>query len=147
MIVSFADLVDLRSLVVMVDGSFDPIHEGHIAYFRAAAALGMPVLCNVATDEWTLSKHQVLLGQAKRGLVLDSIRYISYVHLATVSTAEVIEQLRPKVYAKGIDWLNRGGIPSHEAHICEAHNVKVEYLDTVSNSSSALLERLTGKGN
>ena len=34
----------------MVDGGFDPLHEGHIAYFAAAAELGVPVLCNLASE-------------------------------------------------------------------------------------------------
>ncbi|NDI10852.1 MAG: hypothetical protein EBY74_07690, partial [Actinobacteria bacterium] len=47
MILSTADLAQVAGKVVMVDGSFDPLHDGHIEYFRQAAGLGLPVLCNV----------------------------------------------------------------------------------------------------
>jgi len=50
MIVDSRGLSELARKVVMVDGSFDPLHDGHIAYFAEAAALGMPVLCNIAPD-------------------------------------------------------------------------------------------------
>ncbi|MEY3358669.1 MAG: Cytidylyltransferase-like, partial [Actinomycetota bacterium] len=46
MIVAWNDLPNLAGKVAMVDGSFDPLHEGHIAYFSAAAELGWPLLCN-----------------------------------------------------------------------------------------------------
>ena len=36
MILSFEQLVDYRGEVAMVDGAFDPLHHGHIAYFKAA---------------------------------------------------------------------------------------------------------------
>ena len=39
MIVDSRGLAELARKVVMVDGSFDPLHDGHIAYFEAAAAL------------------------------------------------------------------------------------------------------------
>jgi FAD synthase len=38
MIVGRDDLADLRGTVTMVDGGFDPLHPGHIAYFERAAA-------------------------------------------------------------------------------------------------------------
>ncbi|MEO5974323.1 MAG: hypothetical protein ABIQ38_03855 [Ilumatobacteraceae bacterium] len=124
---------------VMVDGSFDPIHEGHIAYFAGAAEFGLPVLCNVTPDEWTESKHAVMLSQAQRGLVLDSIRYLSFVHLSAISTGEVLELLRPQIYVKGSDWLERGGVPTNEQEICQSLGIEIKYLKTVLNSSSQIL--------
>ena len=124
---------------VLVDGSFDPIHEGHIAYFAGASEFGLPVLCNVTPDDWTESKHVVLLNQAQRGVVLDSIRYISYVHLSSVSTGEILELLRPQIYVKGTDWLKRGGVPANEQEICRSLGIEIKYLQTVLNSSSKIL--------
>lgn len=127
----------------MVDGSFDPIHEGHIAYFASAAEFGLPVLCNVASDDWTESKHSVLLSQSRRGIVLDSIRYISFVHLSSISTHDVLELLRPRMYIKGNDWLARGGVPEAERLICQSLGIEIKYLDTVLNSSSRILSKWT----
>jgi len=139
MIVEFSDLPKYAGAVAMVDGSFDPIHDGHIAYFEQAAALGLPLLCNVASDEWTANKHAVLLTQQQRGVVLGAIKYIAYVHLSSSSTLEVLKMLRPKVYVKGDDWLKRGGVPQPEMELCAELGIEVKYLDTVRNSSSDLL--------
>ena len=123
----------------MVDGGFDPIHPGHVAYFEAAAGLGLPVLCNVAPDEWVARKHRPLLLQAERGAVIDSIRFVAFTHLAGGATNAVLRALVPRYYAKGADW--RGRLPADETATCEEFGVEVVYLDTVLASSSALLDR------
>jgi len=139
MILTTEQLREYVGQLAMVDGSFDPIHDGHIGYFQAASQFGLPVICNVASDSWTVSKHPVLLSQAQRGVVLDSIRYLSYVHLSTMSTREVLQLLQPKMYIKGNDWIARGGVPADERQLCDELGIEVKYLETVINSSSKLL--------
>lgn len=139
MILATEQLREYVGQLAMVDGSFDPIHDGHIGYFRAASQFGLPVICNVASDSWTVSKHPVLLSQVQRGVVLDSIRYLSYVHLSTMSTREVLQLLQPKMYIKGNDWIARGGVPADERQLCDELGIEVKYLETVTNSSSKLL--------
>ena len=139
MILETSQLSDYVGQVAMVDGSFDPIHDGHIAYFQRAAEFGIPVLCNVASDSWTVTKHQVLLSQMQRGVVLDAIRFISFVHLSSISTLEVLKILKPRLYIKGNDWIARGGVPKEEQDACNSLNIEVKYLDTVLNSSTQLL--------
>ena len=139
MILATEQLREYVGQLAMVDGSFDPIHDGHIGYFRAASQFGLPVLCNVASDSWTVSKHPVLLTQNQRGIVLDSIRFLSFVHLSQVSTRDVLRLLQPKMYVKGNDWIARGGVPTEEQQLCDELGIEVKYLETVTNSSSKLL--------
>lgn len=139
MIVSASDLPSYRGQVTMVDGGFDPIHHGHVAYLEAAARLGLPVLCNVSGDEWVAGKHPPLLAQAERGAVLDAIRFVSYTHLSSMPTVEVLQMLEPRYYAKGSDW--RGRLPAEELQVCAERGIEVVYLDTVVDSSTAILER------
>lgn len=143
MIVDSQGLAGLARKVVMVDGSFDPLHDGHIAYFEAAASFGMPVLCNIAPDEWTQHKHRILLPQATRAIVIDAIRHISYVHASERTTNEVLGLLKPRMYVKGADWRDRGGIPQPEQATCDENGVEVVYVDTVRNSSTRLLRDWT----
>jgi len=126
--------------VVMVDGSFDPLHDGHIAYFNAATELGFPVFCNITSDRITELKHRVLLPQQSRAIVIDAIRSVRYVYCAQQSTKDVLAQLQPVMYVKGADWLARGGVPDDEAATCARFGIGVLYLDTVVNSSTRLLE-------
>ena len=139
MLLTTDQLPQYRQQVAMVDGSFDPIHDGHIGYFKAASELGVPLLCNVAPDSWTVTKHPVFLEQQQRGVVLDAIRYITYVHLSGLATVEVLRLLQPKFYVKGNDWVDRGGVPQVEADVCVDLGIEVVYLPTVTNSSSRIL--------
>ena len=42
--------------VVLVTGGFDPLHSGHIAYFKAARELGDHLVVGVNSDEWLTRK-------------------------------------------------------------------------------------------
>ena len=139
MIVETSELERHRGRVAMVDGGFDPLHAGHIAYFRAAAELDVPVLCNVSSDEWVSRKHPPLLPHRDRAEVIDAIRYIAYTHPSQVPTVEVLRLLEPRYYAKGEDW--RGRLPKEELDACEEHGIELVYLDTVTHSSTEILRR------
>lgn len=139
MIVETTDLGRHRGAVTLVDGGFDPLHPGHVAYFRAAAELGLPVLCNVSSDDWVGRKHPPLLSQPQRAQVIEAFRYVDLVHLSAGSTAEVLVALEPRYYAKGADW--EGRLPEEEARLCAERGIEVVYLDTVLDSSTAILER------
>jgi cytidyltransferase-like protein len=130
--------------VAMVDGAFDPLHHGHIAYFKAARELGLPVLCNLASDRYVRTKHQPLLTETQRATVIDAIRYIDYVHIYQIDTETVLRQLRPRYYVKGSDWRARG-LPPEQVTICGEHNIGIVYLDTVLASSSRLLQQFSAQ--
>jgi|TARA_B110000261_G_scaffold77951_1_gene89886 cytidyltransferase-like protein len=42
----------MRKKVVLVTGGFDPLHSGHIAYFKAAKTLGDTLIVGLNSDEW-----------------------------------------------------------------------------------------------
>jgi glycerol-3-phosphate cytidylyltransferase len=140
-IVERADLHRLSGRVTMVDGGFDPLHAGHVAYFTAAARLGRPVLCNVQADRYTndAKRRPTLLPQDQRVTLLDALKPISHVHLCTTTTDDVLRQLRPAVYAKGADW--RGRLPSEQLETCRALGIHVRYLDISVPVSSTQLAR------
>lgn len=144
MIVSTEELARLEGRVAMVDGGFDPLHPGHILYFRAAAELGAPVLCNISSDDYVARKHRPFLTQEERAQIIDAIRHVEYTHLSRTSTAEVLRTLRPRYYVKGGDW--RGRLPEEEVRVCGEYGTEVVYLDTVLNSSTEILERYEGAG-
>jgi len=123
----------------MVSGGFDPLHPGHIAYFRAAAALGVPLLCNVSADEWVARKHPPLLTQGERVQVIDAIRFVEYTHAEETTTEDVLAQLRPRYFAKGADWRDR--LPEQELAVCRANGIEIVFLDTVVDSSTDVLRR------
>ena len=140
MILTFDQLPAYQGAVAMVDGAFDPLHNGHIEYFRAAAsAVDVPLLCNVASDRYVRTKHAPLLSEDQRAIVLDAIRYITYTHVNEHDTETILRHLRPKYYVKGKDW--DGRLPEAQVRLCAEHSIGIVYLDTVLDSSSRILER------
>ena len=128
----------------MVDGAFDPLHRGHIEYFRAAASkVEVPLLCNVASDAYVRTKHPPLLPEDQRAVVVDAIRYISYTHINRYDTETILRTLRPRYYVKGKDW--DGRLPPEQVTICAEFGIGIVYLDTVLDSSSRILERWKGE--
>jgi cytidyltransferase-like protein len=139
-IVAYEELRDHRRKVAMVDGCFDPIHKGHIDYFRAAAeTLHVPILCNVAADDYLATKHPPLLPDAQRAAVIDAIRYIDLTHVNRTTTADVLRELQPLYYVKGADW--RGRLPLEQVVVADELGIEIVYLDTVSDSSTRILDR------
>ena len=139
-IVAFDQLKEYRGRVAMVDGAFDPVHRGHIEYFRAAAEqLGVPLLCNVASDRYVSTKHPPLLPEDQRAAVVDAIRYITYTHINRFDTETILRELQPRFYVKGRDW--EGRLPPDQVTICRECGIEVVYLDTVFDSSSRLLKQ------
>lgn len=42
--------------IVIVSGGFDPIHSGHLAYFKAAKNLGDKLIVALNSDDWLINK-------------------------------------------------------------------------------------------
>ena len=137
-ILTWEDLPRHRGRVAMVDGCFDPLHPGHIAYFRGARALGLPVLCNLAGDDYVRGKHVPLLPEEQRAEVIDALRDIDFTHLNRGrSTAEVLRELRPRYYVKGADW--RGRLPAEETDLCRELGIEIVYVEHTGHASRHIL--------
>ncbi len=65
--------------IVVVSGGYDPIHSGHIAYFKAAKALGDELIVGINSDEWLIRKKgKAFMPMHERQAVVQSIRYVDY---------------------------------------------------------------------
>ncbi len=144
MIVRTDELGGLAGTVTMVSGGFDPLHPGHLAYFRSAADLGAPLLVNVSHDDWVGRKHVPFLTQGERIQLIDALRLVDYVHAEQGATSEVLRLLRPRYFAKGADW--EGRLPEDELEVCREHGVEIVFLDTVVDSSTDVLRRFEARG-
>lgn len=147
MILRFDELKEYRGRAAMVDGAFDPLHRGHIEYFRAAYEFAqredVDLFCNVASDRYVRSKHEPLLPEDERAAVIDAIQYIKYTHVNEHDTETILRELRPKYYVKGSDWIDR--LPPEQVSICDELGIKIVYLDTVRSSSTRILQAFIEK--
>ena len=63
--------------IVLVSGGFDPLHSGHIAYFKAARALGDMLIVAVNSDSWlSKKKGRAFMPASERLAVIENLRMV-----------------------------------------------------------------------
>ncbi|RBY87332.1 D-glycero-beta-D-manno-heptose 1-phosphate adenylyltransferase [Blastococcus sp. TF02A-26] len=129
--------------VVATGGCFDLIHPGHVATLRAARGLGdCLVVCINSDDSVRRLKgpSRPLVTAADRARVLEALEFVDAVVVFEEDTpAEVLDRLRPDVWAKGGDY---AGADLPEAAVLRTWGgqaVVLPYLD--GHSTTALVER------
>jgi cytidyltransferase-like protein len=69
----------MRTLV-LITGGFDPLHSGHIAYFKAAKALGDTLVVGVNSDAWLARKKGAAFMPFNERLnIVKNIQGVDYV--------------------------------------------------------------------
>jgi cytidyltransferase-like protein len=64
----------------MVSGGFDPIHSGHIAYFKSARELGNILIVGVNSDAWLeRKKGRSFMPQSERASIVESMACVDSV--------------------------------------------------------------------
>lgn len=68
------------SKIVICTGGFDPLHEGHLAYFKEARKLGDYLIVGVNSDEWLIRKKGfVFQNFATRSLIIHNLKMVTQV--------------------------------------------------------------------
>jgi D-beta-D-heptose 7-phosphate kinase/D-beta-D-heptose 1-phosphate adenosyltransferase len=129
--------------VVATGGCFDLLHPGHVATLRAARGLGdCLVVCINSDDSVRRLKGPTrpLVTAADRARVLEALEFVDAVVVFDEDTpAEVLDRLRPDVWAKGGDY---AGADLPEAAVLRrwgGQAVVLPYLD--GHSTTALVAR------
>jgi rfaE bifunctional protein nucleotidyltransferase chain/domain len=129
--------------VVATGGCFDLLHPGHVATMRSARGLGdCLVVCINSDDSVRRLKgpSRPLVSAPDRARVLEALEFVDAVVVFEEDTpAEVLDRLRPDVWAKGGDY---AGADLPEAAVLRrwgGQAVVLPYLD--GHSTTALVER------
>jgi cytidyltransferase-like protein len=83
--------------IVLVTGGFDPLHSGHIEYFRSAKSFGDQLIVGLNSDEWLARKKgQPFMPLSERRIIVGNLKDVT----ATIvyndddgSSCKAIEQL------------------------------------------------------
>ena len=66
--------------IVVVSGGFDPIHSGHIEYFKAAKLLGDKLIVAVNSDQWLVDKKgKFFMPFNERSSIISSLEVVDQV--------------------------------------------------------------------
>lgn len=136
--------------VIILSGGFDPIHEGHIAMFKAAYLEADFVVVGLNSDRWlTRKKGRPFMSFSSRKTVLESMHCVDSVisfddtdntAIALLKDCMATYQNSKLIFGNGGD---RSNTNYPEYKFCIDNNIDV--IDTLGgsnkmNSSSALLD-------
>ena len=66
--------------VVVVSGGFDPVHSGHIAYFKAAKELGDKLIVALNSDDWLVNKKgKFFMPFEERSIIIKNLKMVDEV--------------------------------------------------------------------
>ena len=134
-----------QSTTVAVAGGFDPLHLGHIRYFKAAKELGDKLVAILSSDQaLRMRKGYNFMPFEERKEVLESIKYIDEVILSIdedYTFRKTLEQLKPDIFANGG---NKTMENTPEREVCEKLGIKMVFKvgGEKIQSSSGLVSKI-----
>ena len=135
--------------VILVSGGFDPLHSGHIAYFKSAKDLGDLLVVALNSDEWLINKKgNFFMPFDERKVIIENLSCVDSVidfeddDLGSATNALIkVKELYPNddiSFANGGD-RNKGNIP--EMSVDGIDFVFSVGGDDKKNSSSWILKK------
>ena len=135
--------------IIVVSGGFDPIHSGHIAYFKSARSLGDKLVVALNSDQWLINKKgKFFMPFNERKAIIENFADVDKVisfeddDLGSATNALIkVKEMFPEddiAFANGGD-RNKGNIPEMSVE-------GIEFIfsvggDDKKNSSSWILKK------
>lgn len=135
--------------IVLVTGGFDPVHSGHIAYFKAAQALGDMLIVGLNSDEWLIRKKgRAFMPWNERLCVINNLSMVDEVYTfddSDGSAKEFIRQVRAHYPDAKLIFANGGDRTAKNIPEMDVQDNNTEFVFGVGgedkkNSSSWILE-------
>ena len=134
--------------VVLVTGGFDPLHSGHIAYFKAARQLGNMLVVGINSDAWlTRKKGNPFMPASERITIIENLKMVNHCILFNDdddTSLEAINNVKMLYPNSQIVFANGGDRTAN--NIPEMSEKDVEFVFEVGgkekiNSSSWILDK------
>jgi D-beta-D-heptose 7-phosphate kinase/D-beta-D-heptose 1-phosphate adenosyltransferase len=118
---------------VMVNGTFDILHRGHLEMLQYAGNMGSLLVC-IDTDRRVKElkgESRPVNNQEDRKFMLECLKFVDWVKLfdSREELIEIMKQYQPDVYVKGSDWKGH-------STVAEQYCKQVIYYDRVGDYST-----------
>jgi rfaE bifunctional protein nucleotidyltransferase chain/domain len=120
---------------VMVNGTFDVLHPGHVALLNTARSYGDWLVVAIDTDRRVKElkgEQRPINNQTDRKIMLSNLKAVDFVVFfdSTEELIKLMELYKPEVYVKGSDWKHDKGSTA------EQYCKRVIYYDRVGDYST-----------
>ena len=134
--------------IVVVSGGFDPIHSGHIEYFKAAKLLGDKLIVAVNSDQWLINKKsKFFMSFSERASIISNLsmvdQVIDFEDDEDGSCALALEKIKDLYPDDEIIFCNGGDRKEDNIPEMEVKNITFEFGvggNNKINSSSEILK-------
>jgi len=135
--------------IVLVTGGFDPLHSGHIAYFKSARLLGDMLIVGLNSDEWLeRKKGRAFMPWNERLCIINNLTMVDEVYTfddEDGSAKHFIQQVRAHYPDSQLIFANGGDRTSSNIPEMNINDNNIEFVFGVGgedkkNSSSWILE-------
>jgi cytidyltransferase-like protein len=135
--------------IVLITGGFDPLHSGHIAYIKAAKALGDILVVGINSDAWlTRKKGAAFMPYAERSAVIRAMAGVDFVidfDDSDNSAKHAIWMVRQSYPHDKIIFCNGGDRTDKNIPEMDTEDTNIEFVfgvggENKANSSSWLLQ-------
>lgn len=135
--------------IVLVTGGFDPLHSGHLAYFKAAKQLGDRLIVGVNSDTWLARKKgRAFMPWIERATIIDNLSVVDDVYEFIDddgSSKDAIVQVREMYPTAHIIFANGGDRTKNNIPEMDIQDDNLEFVfgiggEDKKNSSSWILE-------
>lgn len=135
--------------IVLVTGGFDPVHSGHIAYFKAARLLGDQLIVGLNSDEWLeRKKGRAFMPWNERLCIVNNLAMVDEVYTfddEDGSARHFIEQVRAHYPEAELIFANGGDRTQENIPEMDVADPNIKFVfgvggDNKANSSSWILQ-------
>lgn len=135
--------------IVLVTGGFDPIHSGHISYFKSAKLLGDMLIVGLNSDEWLeRKKGRAFMPWSERLCIINNLTMVDEVYTFNDedgSARHFIQQVRAHYPDSQLIFANGGDRTATNIPEMDINDDNIEFVFGVGgedkkNSSSWILE-------
>jgi len=132
---------------VIVTGSFDWLHSGHIRFFEETSALGDLYVVVGHDDNIRLLKGEghPMFSQDQRWYMVQAVRFVTHALISSghgwMDAAPEIERIRPDIYA-----VNQDGDKPEKRRYCAEHGLEYVVLERTPKEGLARRESTKLRG-
>ena len=136
-----------KEKVILVTGGFDPLHSGHIEYFKAAKALGDVLVVGINSDSWLKRKKgKAFYSWQERFAIINNLGMVDHViefnddSNNSINAIELTKQMFP---VSNVIFANGGDRTSENIPEMDVKGVEFKFGvggENKMNSSSWILE-------